>query len=142
MLGPEQTLKRNLVASGQVQMIFNPVLNHGNRSDQAHQAAECAAEQNQFWPFREHLFENQNALWGGDIQVALKTLAADFGLDTAAFDMCLDEQRYLDTVKAQDQIRRTKGILSQPVFDINGQIIVGSQSYDVFEQVITQQLNP
>jgi protein-disulfide isomerase len=140
VLGTEPTLIENYVKTGQVLLVFNPVLNHGDRSDQSHQAAECAAEQDQFWAFHHFLFENQDGLWSGDVRESLKILAADFGLDTASFNTCLDEQRYLATVKAQDTRRIERGIPYQPSFEINDEFLIGSQPVEVFQKVLDTHL--
>ena len=142
MLGTEPDIEASFVETGQVQLIFNPVLNHGDRSVQAHLAVECAAEQQDFWSFRRYLFENQNALWGGDIRQALKNLALEAGLDSESFNLCLDEQRYLARIQAQDEIRKNQGIFSQPVLDINGELLVGSQPTDVVAPIIQKHLEP
>ncbi len=136
MLGAEQQIKETYVSTGQVKLVFAPVLNHQDRSLQTHQGAECAAEQGQFWEFHDALFENQGRLWSGDVRVAVKQLAAEHGLDAAAFNACLDEQRHLELVQAQDQIRLNAGIRGQPVFDINGQFLAGAQPFSVFQQAI------
>ena len=140
MLGAEESIKETYVKTGQVLLIFAPVLNHNDRSLQTHQAAECAADQGRFWEFHNILFENQDSFWYGDIQATLKQLAADAGFDTAAFNACLDEQRHLDMVQAQDQIRINAGIRGQPVFNINGDYIVGTQPFEVFQGVIDPKL--
>ncbi len=128
------------IKTGQVQLLFNPVLNHGNRSLQTHQGAECAAEQGQFWEFREFMFENQGSLWSGDVQETVKFLASEMGLDTAAFNACLDEQRTLPLIQAQDNRRIERGIRFQPSFEINGEFLLGSQPYSVFEAAIESKL--
>ena len=126
--------------AGLVRLVFAPVLNHADRSDQSHQAAECAADQNRFWEMHNLLFANQDTLWWGDIRATIKQLAAENGFDTVAFNACLDEQRTLERVKAQDQIRRERGIRGQPVFDINGSFLIGAQPYDVYATVINENL--
>ncbi len=140
MLGTEPQLRQEYIKTGQVVLIFAPVLNHQNRSDQSHQAAECAADQNRFWEFHDILFENQEALWRGDIRVIAKQLAADAGLDTVAFNACLDEQRHYDLIQAQNQIRLNAGIRGQPVFSINGEFIVGAQPFEAFQDIIEAKL--
>jgi protein-disulfide isomerase len=140
VLGAEPAIRENYIKTGQVRLIFSPVLNHGDRSYQSHQAVECAAEQGQFWEFHDVLFENQGALWAGDIQATVKQLAAEAGLDTDSFNACMDEQRYLDLIFSQDEVRRQRGIRGQPVFDINGQFLIGAQPFDVFQSVIESQL--
>ena len=140
MLGAEPLIRDNYIKTGQVRLVFNPVLNHGDRSHQTHQAAECAAEQSRFWEFHDVLFEHQDSFWAGDIRATVKQLAAEAGLDIAGFNTCLDEQRYLDLVFSQDEIRQQKGIRGQPVFDINGEFLVGAQPFEVFQSVIEAQL--
>ncbi|GAB4428971.1 MAG: thioredoxin domain-containing protein [Anaerolineae bacterium] len=140
MLSAEPQIKETYVKTGLVKLIFAPVLNHGDRSLQTHQAAECAADQGRFWDMHNILFENQQAMFGGDVQATVKQLAAQNGFDTAAFNACLDEQRTLARVQAQDEIRKARGIRGQPVFDINGSYLIGAQPYDVYATVINESL--
>jgi protein-disulfide isomerase len=116
-------------------LIFNPVLSHGSYSEQSHLAAECAAEQGRFWEFHDILFENQDALWG-DTQAVVKALAAEMGLDTEQFNACVDEQRYLDLIYSQDEVRQEQGIWGQPVLDINGERLFGAQPFEMFKEII------
>ena len=140
MLGTEPAIHEHYIKTGQVKLIFNPVLNHGDRSYQTHQAAECAAEQGRYWEFHDVLFENQDSFWSGDIRATVKQLAAEHELDTAGFNACIDEQRYLDLVSSQDEIRQQRGIRGQPVFDINGEFLIGAQPFETFQSVIEAQL--
>jgi protein-disulfide isomerase len=136
VVGTEPALKENYIQQGQVQLVFNPMLDHGDRSLQAHQAAECAGEQEQFWAMHDLIFERQRELFGGDIRESLKGMAAELGLDSEQFNRCLDEQRYSELVQSQDERRRQLGIRTRPTFDINGQLIVGAQPFDVFQSVL------
>lgn len=140
MLGVENELKSAYVQTGQVRFIFNPVLNHGDRSVQSHMASECAGDQGQFWSFRTALFENQNRLWSGDIRQTLKQIAAEFGLETGDFNACIDEQRHLDRINGQDQVRRDKGIQGQPTFDVGGDIYAGSAPFEAWVEVINAKI--
>lgn len=140
MLGTEPAIRESYVKAGQVAIIFAPVLNHFDYSYQSHQAAECAADQGRFWEFHDILFENQDALWSGDVQAVAKQLAAEAGLDTVEFNACMDEQRHYDLVQAQDQIRLKAGIRGQPVFFINGDFLVGAQPFEVFKATIDSKL--
>jgi protein-disulfide isomerase len=140
VLGTEPQLKERYVKTGQVKLVFNPVLSHADRSYQTHQAAECAGEQGQFWAFHDVLFEKQGLFWAGEVQATLKQLATESGLDTHRFNACLDEQRYYDLIVSQDEIRRQRGIRGQPVFDINGEFLAGAQPFEAFAQIIEAQL--
>lgn len=140
MLGVEPLIRENYIKTGQVALIFAPVLSHGDRSYQSHQGAECAADQDRFWEFHDILFENQGDLWRGDIRETVKQLAAEAGLDTIDFDACIDEQRHLDLILAQDQIRQEAGIRGQPVFVIEGEYLVGAQPFEEFQRIIESKL--
>jgi protein-disulfide isomerase len=139
VLGAEPQIKETYVKTGQVRLIFNPVLSHGSYSEQSHLGAECAAEQGRFWEMHHLLFENQDALWG-DTQAVVKELVAELGLDTEKFNACLDEQRYSDLIFAQDEVRQAQGIWGQPVLDINGERLFGAQSFEKFQEVIETKL--
>ncbi len=139
MLGTEPELKENYVKTGQVKLVFNPMLDHGDNSLQAHQAAECAGEQSLFWPMHDMLFEQQNKLWG-DTRETVKTMAAELGLDPKQFNTCMDEQRYAGLVQSQDEYRRELGIRTRPTLNVNGQFVVGPQSFAVFQTAIDPML--
>ncbi len=121
-------------------MVFNPILDHGDRSVQAHNAAECAGEQGKFWPMHDILFEEIRALYNGDVRATVKMLGANIGLDVTAFNGCIDEQRYVELVKNQDQQRRELGIRTRPTLDVNGLLIIGAQPFAAFETVIEPML--
>ena len=121
-----------------MKIAFSPMLDLGPNSLAAANAAECAGEQGQFWPMHDLLFERQRDIFGGaDV---FGEMAAELGLDTAAFNSCVSEQRYADVIQAQDQARRQLGIRTRPTFDINGQLVVGALGFDAFNSVIEPQL--
>jgi len=137
VLGTEPQIKAAFVKTGQLKLVFAPVLNHGYPSEQSHQAVECAAEQGKFWQFHDVLFEHQEKLWtSSDIQSDLKNLAAESGLNATAFNSCLDEQRYAALIQQQNEVRLRAGIRGQPVFDINGTIFFGGQTFETYQQTI------
>ncbi|GAB4438068.1 MAG: thioredoxin domain-containing protein [Anaerolineae bacterium] len=126
------------MSSGQLKIVFNPMLDLGDNSLQAANAAECAGEQGQFWPMHDLLFERQREIFGGSD--AFAAFAAELGLDTAAFNSCVSEQRHAEAIQAQDEARRQTGIRTRPTFDINGQLVVGAVGFDAFKSVIEPQL--
>ena len=63
-------------------------------------------------------------------------------MDTKAFNTCLDSGKYTQLVKDQTNIGRQLGVQSTPTFAINGQAVVGAQSFDTFKQTIDALLNP
>ncbi len=134
-MGAEVDLKNTYVKDGTVLLVFNSILDHGDRSVQAHNAAECAFEQGKFWELHDVLFEFESQLYG-DTRVVVKELARQVEMDQQAFDQCVDEQRYVSTVKAQDERRRALGIRTRPTIDINGTLFIGPQPYTVLQTAI------
>lgn len=137
MLGPELQIIDNYVNSGQVRIVFWPMLDHGNASLNAHAAADCVGRQNvdAFWQIHDHFFANQGDLWQADRDYFINA-AGSVGVDQAAFEECLDNGTGNITVTELDSIRRGNDVFNRPTFDINGQLLIGSQPFDVFAQFI------
>jgi protein-disulfide isomerase len=77
-------------------------------------AALCAGDQGKYWDMHDVLFENQKKL-GVD---NLKTFAADLGLDTSAFNKCLDTKAKEGQVKADLASGARFGMRGTPGFYI------------------------
>jgi protein-disulfide isomerase len=102
----------------------------------ASEAAHCAQDQGKYWEYHDKLFANQRAL-----QVdALKKHAADLGLQSAAFDTCLDSGKYADRVRAGVQMGTQLGVESTPTVFINGRVITGAQPLEAFKAIIDEEL--
>ena len=113
----------------------------GQESQWAGEASECAAEQDAFWEYHDYLFDQQAGENRGAFDKEnLKQFALDMGLDSEAFDECLDTGRYAETVQGESNAARQIGVQSTPTFLVNGQPIVGAQPFDVFQQVIEDQI--
>jgi protein-disulfide isomerase len=129
------------VETGQVKMVFWPVLNHGNPSVFATLTAHCVGLQDPalFWPAHDQLFANQADLFRADRDYYV-ALAAGLGADQATFEACYDDGSGLAEVMALDDLRRQRGVFGQPTFDVNGQVFAGLPAYDVFQEVINAAL--
>jgi protein-disulfide isomerase len=102
----------------------------------AHEAAACAHEQGKFWPMYDRLFTSE-----GKFQVAeLKGYAGETGLDTAAFDSCLDSGRHEGVAERGVEEGARNGVSGTPAFFINGRMVVGAQPFEAFAQVIDDEL--
>lgn len=136
MLGTKPEIVTNYVETGRIKLVFWPVLNHGDPSLYSTLTAECAGQQDPalFWKMHEHLFTNQVDLWQADRNYFVKA-AVSIGADQATFEACYDGPTGIATVLELDAIRRQRGIFNQPTFDINGEIFVGAQPYEVFAAV-------
>jgi len=63
------------------------------------------------------------------------------GLDTEAFNTCLDSGKFSEAVTNQTNIARSLGVQSTPTFAVNGQPVVGAQSFDSFKEIIESLLS-
>lgn len=70
----------------------------------------------------------------------LKDGAGKLGLDRAAFEQCLDSSKHQAVVKAAFDSGEKLGVNSTPTLYINGRPLIGAQPYDVFKQVIDEEL--
>jgi protein-disulfide isomerase len=109
----------------------------GNESQWAGEASECAAEQDAFWEYHDFLFDNQAGENRGAFNKEnLKHFAEELGLDSKAFNECLDSGKYADQVIAETKTAQDIGVRSTPSFLINGQPVIGAQPFETFQKVI------
>jgi protein-disulfide isomerase len=120
-----------------VKIVFKdyPLPNH-LEAPKAAEAARCAGEQKKYWEMHDAMFANQRALG----VPALKQTARAIGLDGAAFDTCLDSGRHTGAVLAGGELGSKMGVNSTPTLYINGRPVIGAQPFEVFKQVIDEEL--
>ena len=99
-------------------------------------AARCADEQGQFWSYHDALIENPSAL----STPALKTTAAQLGLDPVGFDACLDDHKYEGSVVADRTQGERIGAHGTPYFIVGSRPMSGAQPASAFESAIDEQL--
>jgi len=99
-------------------------------------AANCAQEQDMYFPYSEKLFEMKLNLG----KTTYQSYAEELGLEMDAFNECLESGRYLDEIEADYQFAAELGIRSTPTFFINGIPVVGAQPFDVFKNLIDKEL--
>jgi len=103
----------------------------------AGEAAVCAGDQGHFWEMHDRLFSDQSKLGIAD----LKASAAAIGLDTGAFDQCLDSGRHADLVESDTEAGARYGVSATPAFFINGRPVIGAQPFEAFARVIDEELD-
>ncbi len=137
-LQAQNTVARVLATYGdRIRLVYRhyPLPNHPDAVPAA-EASMCAAEQDRFWPFHDHLFANQNQL---SVE-ALKQHAATLGLDTAAFNACFDGGKHRAEIEADMAAAEEAGVTGTPAFFINGRPLGGAQPYEAFERIIEDEL--
>jgi len=126
------------IKTGKVRMAYvhYPIL--GADSMTAAEATECAANQDSFWEYHNHVYANQGI---GFTPANLTRLADEVGLDTEAFKQCL--ANFPDRASLEDDIRlaQVMGVRGTPAFLVNGIPLAGAYPYEDFEQVIEGSLN-
>lgn len=84
------------------------------------EAAQCAAEQEAFWPFHDYIYENLEDY--PDLSSnRVKEIATAVNLNRDEFDSCLDSGKYQDFVTQAIRQAQADGARSTPTFLINGE---------------------
>jgi protein-disulfide isomerase len=97
---------------------------------------KCAAEQDAFWALHDLMYRQQQELFSGDIRGAVKGFGYELGLDTDQYIDCIDQQRHVALVQDQDERRQQLAIRQLPTLDINGELVVGPQPFEVLQAII------
>jgi protein-disulfide isomerase len=113
-----------------------PILNIHPHAQKAAEAAHCAAEQGKFWEYHDLLFEHQDAIPTANFAEHAKAL----GLEVAAFQACLDSQKFKAKVERNYADGVKAGVSGTPAFFINGRLLSGAQPFDAFKAVIDEEL--
>ncbi len=101
-------------------------------SPRAAEAGQCANEQGKFWEFHDTIYAHERAISASD----LKAYAAAIGLNMDLFNECVSSRRYQDRVNAEQHEAFGYGFNGAPFFLVNGQVLIGPQSLQVFEGLI------
>jgi protein-disulfide isomerase len=99
-------------------------------------AAYCAGEQDMYWDYAEHLMIMSGDLRDDDLQFR----AVEIGLDGEAFRECRNSGRYDDAINAGMAMGSAAGVNSTPTFFINGRILTGSKTFEIFKMIIDEEL--
>ena len=145
-LGSEIRVMNDYVDTNKISYTYKyfPVVDEGRigESHWAAYAAECANEQGKFWEYKNKLFiEWRGENVGAFTRDNLKLFAADLRLDTAAFNTCLDTDRYatlvLDHLTEALQLR----LPGTPLFMLNGRKMdIRTLDYGEFWKPIEEEL--
>jgi len=140
VLAVAPALVERYVKTGKLRIVFRAVLNHGEPSERASEAAACAGRQGQFWAMHGLLFDRQRDLMSPGTVGVLQELARTLPLDQGAFRQCLVGRETLPALKAADAEQRRRGITTQPVFEIGTRRIFGVQPIEAMTQAIDLEL--
>ena len=93
--------------------------------------AECAARQNKFWPYHDHLVGQQER-WKNLINAipAFDLIAKETGLDEGELRACLADESVDDVIGEHKAEGRSLGVKSTPTYFINEEMVVGKKSLE------------
>lgn len=92
--------------------------------------ALCANEQGKFWEMHDKLFADYKT--GMLAEEQFKKDAADLKLDTAKFDLCQVDQKYLDEIENNIKEAKKYGVAGTPTVFVNGEILPGAYPFEDF----------
>lgn len=123
---------------GQIHFVYRdfPVVGGGQIGALAAQAANCAAEQGDYWAYHDVLFSGKYNL----DRTGFLNYAAELGMDETVLSECLDSGRYQAEVESDLRYGVDLGVTGTPTFFINGIPLVGAQPLSNFAQVIDSEL--
>jgi protein-disulfide isomerase len=123
---------------GKVRLVFKDFpLSFHTGARPAAEAARCAGEQGQYWPYHDLLFLSRPSFG----REALVGYAERLKLDREAFIACVDGGRHKEAVVADVAQGRTLGVSGTPTFFINGRKLVGAQSMKVLREAVQDALD-
>jgi protein-disulfide isomerase len=128
------------VVTGKVRIVYRHLLQLGEESLRAAEAAECAGDQGKFWEMRDAIYRNQVSLYTtGDLGAALTYLAQTIDLDLNEYRVCLQSRTHRARIEADFRAAQEAGVRSRPVFDIAGTRLVGARPFEDFQAIIERQ---
>lgn len=132
-----QQIKEQYIDTGKVKFVYRDFpLGFHKDAQKAAEAAECAGEQDKYYEMHDLLFEK-----GVDGGVsAFKQYAEELDLDTTEFNQCLDSGTMAGEVQKDMRDGQALGVQGTPAFFINGKLLSGAQPFEVFQQVIEEEL--
>lgn len=123
---------------GKITYVFRnfPLPLHSNAKIGA-EAAEAAGEQGKYWEMNNILYSRQSD-WSENSNPLdlLVSYAKELNLDTARFKKSIDDYKFDEKIKGDQTDGETLGVNSTPTFFLNGEKIVGGQSYESWKKKI------
>jgi protein-disulfide isomerase len=135
-LNVEKELDTAYVATGKVYLTYKFMI-VSDESLKADEAAACAAEQGQFWPYYYLLMQQKTSPDKPDLPVEkLQALAQQLGLDMEKFNNSLLSGKFEAYIRQNDKEGRDLGMTGTPTFFINGQKLDGAVTLRALQEVI------
>jgi predicted DsbA family dithiol-disulfide isomerase len=111
-------------------------------AEQAAIAAECARQQNPsaFWVFARNFYRDQNDITAQNLRDHIDQYGKEAQLDAKALNACVLSDAAERRVEQDKKDGEAINVTSTPTFLVNGVLVVGLPTSNVFDFVITSQL--
>jgi protein-disulfide isomerase len=105
------------------------------------EAAECAAEQGEFWKMHDLLYEKRKEwMASSDIRTLVAKYATALRLDRNVFSRCVVHPETRRRIQRHDALAQQLGINGTPTFFVNSRRVPGAIPFELFQQVINDAL--
>ena len=102
----------------------------------AAQAAVCADQQGQFWPYHDLLFSRSPEL----SEASLESMARSLKLNMSDFAKCSSNEASRAIVTADMKEAARLGVASTPTFFVNGRMVKGAIGPEDFRKILNEEL--
>jgi len=133
----------NTTYKGQVRLVWKAFPLQGHTwAEQAAIAAECIRQQNPqaFWTVAANFYRDQNEITPQNLRDHIYSYANSLGIDAKALNACILGSAAEARVDQDKKDGAAVHVMSTPTFLVNGVPVVGLPSSNVFDFVITSQL--
>lgn len=137
----KDTFFEQYVNTGKVRFEFHqfPLQQHYPGALQAAMASECVADQNEFWPYHDRVFQAATARGQAGTEVeALIGYARELGIDENAVRTCMNNLQHQQTVLASLDGARQLGLTSTPSILVDGQLVSNPFNFNALAAQIDQ----
>ena len=104
--------------------------------------AECAASQDPeaFWYFHDYYFDPVHRLTADNFREKTQAFAKTIHLDVEKLSACVEKNEPKARIDYDLNEALNYGFSSTPTFVINGVVVIGNQSFSVFEEIVQEEL--
>ena len=142
----EDSIVKNYVETGKVNIIFKDYNIIGPDSINASHGAHCAKDQGMFWEYHDILYSNwtgENNGWASSSN--LGTFAQEIGLDMDVWSECMLNGIHSQTILASNEDAKSLELTGTPAFFVIGPDgkttrLFGAQPFETFEKVFENEL--
>ncbi len=129
---------KTYVDSGQALLVYHPypLESVHPKARSAANAALCANEQGQFWPYHDRLFQKRQEWVEGQEDSFYALYASSLGLDLVRFKQCYSSKRFDSTIEQSLKLGNAAGLQGTPFFVINSYTLTGAYPFPGFQRLI------